>query len=263
VFAYSTLNMLRLNCRGRESQCNYFPFTMAMTIYDSGEYLNKNPTWHVEDSLWKAKQIIRMLGAHNLKPNTICEVGCGAGEILRSLQEMLPTQVELVGYEISPQAFELAKTRQNDRLQFYLGDIKDEQRHYDLTILMDVIEHLEDYYSFLRDIRDRGDRTILHIPLDMCVNHLIRAKPLADIRRAVGHIHSFTKESAFSVLDECGFQVVDHFYTTWAIDFPPRTWRRRLALIPRVVANSISPDFTARVLGGFSLLVLAAPKLQC
>jgi SAM-dependent methyltransferase len=231
-----------------------------MTIYDNGEYLSKNPTWHVEDSLWKAKQIARMLELHGLTPKTICEVGCGAGEILRSLQQMLPASAEFSGYEISPQAFELAKTRQNNRLRFYLGDITEDKGHFDLTILMDVIEHLEDYYSFLRNIRDRGDRTILHIPLDMCVNHLIRAKPLADIRRAVGHIHMFTKEGALSVLEECGFQVVDHFYTTWAIDFPPRTWRRRLARFPRVVANSISPDFTARVLGGFSLLVLAAPK---
>ena len=30
-------------------------------MYKSGEYLEKNPTWHVEESPWKARQIMRML----------------------------------------------------------------------------------------------------------------------------------------------------------------------------------------------------------
>ncbi|HVB75218.1 MAG TPA: hypothetical protein VNE38_16830 [Ktedonobacteraceae bacterium] len=39
-------------------------------VYTSGEYLEKNPTWHVEESPWKAKQIMRMLAqiALSLKP---------------------------------------------------------------------------------------------------------------------------------------------------------------------------------------------------
>jgi SAM-dependent methyltransferase len=232
---------------------------VSETIYESGEYLSKNPGWHAEHSEWKVRQIVRMLHAHKLKPRTVCEVGCGAGEILRCLQEQLPADCELTGYEISPQAFELARTRQNDRLKYHLGDVSADPRHFDLMLVMDVIEHLEDYYSFLRKVRDHGDRVIAHIPLDMCVNHLWRQRPLAELRSVVGHIHSFTKESALAAFRETGFQVVDHFYTTWAIEFPPRTWRRRLARYPRKIAYGISPDLTARVLGGFSLLVLAQP----
>jgi len=229
------------------------------TIYESGEYLSRNPGWHAEDSAWKVRQITRMLELHKLAPRTVCEVGCGAGEILRDLQQYLPSFSELTGYEVSPQAFELASSRRNDRLDYHLADFSEDQRHFDLMLVMDVIEHLEDYYSFLRKVRLRGDRLIAHIPLDMCVNNLLRATPLADLRRAVGHIHAFTKESALAVLQECGFRIVDCFYTTWAIEFPPRTWRRRVARYPRKIAYSMSPDLTARILGGFSLLVLAEP----
>jgi len=230
---------------------------MTETIYDTGEYLSKNPGWHVEDSAWKVAQIMRMLTAHQLSPRSVCEVGCGAGEILRCLQERLPADCEFTGYEVSPQAFALTETRQNDHLKYHLGDVSKDPRHFDLMLVMDVIEHLEDYYTFLRMVRSRGSRLIAHIPLDMCVNHLLRAKPLADLRRSVGHIHSFTKESALAVLEETGFRVVDHFYTAWSIEFPPRTWRRRLALYPRKIAYSMSPDLTARIFGGFSLLVFA------
>ena len=56
---------------------------MPKGIYTNGYYLEKNPTWHVEDSSWKAKNIIKMMKRNNIVPKTICEVGCGAGEILR------------------------------------------------------------------------------------------------------------------------------------------------------------------------------------
>jgi hypothetical protein len=58
---------------------------MSEEMYTQGEYLKKHPTWHVEDSPWKAEQIIKIMERNRLKPNSICEVGCGAGEILNQL----------------------------------------------------------------------------------------------------------------------------------------------------------------------------------
>src|SRR5713226_2405450 len=100
---------------------------MLEEMYTSGDYLVKKPTWHVEDSSWKAKQIIRMMTQNHIAPQTICEVGCGAGEILKQLQESMDNQCMFWGYDISPQAIELCKIRSNDRLQFKLADIKQEQ----------------------------------------------------------------------------------------------------------------------------------------
>jgi len=58
-------------------------------MYQNGEYLRKNPTWDVEDSPWKAAQILKMLLEHNIRPCSIGEVGCGAGEILINLQRVV------------------------------------------------------------------------------------------------------------------------------------------------------------------------------
>jgi tRNA G46 methylase TrmB len=55
-------------------------------IYTEGEYLKNNPTWDVEDAPWKADLIFRMMQKHQIDPKTICEIGCGSGEILRHLQ---------------------------------------------------------------------------------------------------------------------------------------------------------------------------------
>jgi len=46
-----------------------------------------------------------------------------------------------------------------------LGDItKVPQRFFDLILLTDVIEHLEDYFSFLRNIKERALYKIFQIP---------------------------------------------------------------------------------------------------
>ncbi|GEM_PF-5616831 len=80
-------------------------------IYETGEYLAATGnTWHSEDSLWKAAQILRIIRDNDIQPRNIAEVGCGAGQILVELskQEYLK-DCQFEGYDISPQAIDLCK----------------------------------------------------------------------------------------------------------------------------------------------------------
>ena len=62
------------------------------------------------------------------------------------------------GYEISPQAFGLSHRLSSETLQFKLADIRQEDdAHFDLMLLMDVIEHLEDYFGFLRELQPKAE----------------------------------------------------------------------------------------------------------
>ncbi len=74
----------------------------ANEIYLQGQYGIKNPTWHIQDSAWKAKQILKMMEKNQILPDSICEVGCGTGEVLHQLYLNLPTDLQFVGYEIAP-----------------------------------------------------------------------------------------------------------------------------------------------------------------
>lgn len=231
---------------------------MLEEIYTSGEYLEKNPQWRVEESPWKAEQVLRMLTRNHITPRTICEVGCGAGEILRQLQESMDSTCMFWGYDISPQALELSKSRANERLHFKLVDIRQEQgTFFDLILLMDVIEHLEDYFSFLRETRPRSQYKIFHIPLDLSVQTVLRSNALLKVRQSYGHVHYFTKEIALQTLRDVGYEVVDYFYTARAVELPSDEIPRKLLRLPRKLFFAVHPDLASRILGGFSLLILA------
>lgn len=226
----------------------------------SGDYLRRNPTWHVEDSPWKAAQITGMLARHRLEPRTVADIGCGAGVVLRELHRVMPPDVAFAGYEPSPHAFALCRELATDRLQFIQGALRDGTPAYDLVLLIDVIEHVEDLFGFLRDLRGRGRHTLFHIPLDLTAYRVLR-RGLMEKRRAIGHIHYFTKETALATLRETGYDVIRHAYTPYWRDLPAANDSLAARMVLRPVQRLLwrgSPDLAVTVLGGASLMVLAA-----
>ena len=230
-------------------------------LYTSSEYAALAPDWHVSESAWKARHIVAMLRKHQIEPQSICEIGCGAGEVLRQLQLSLSPTCAFVGYDIAPRAIELAAPRANERLRFVLGDLeqakRDAARPHDLTLALDVVEHLEDYFSFLRALRPLGKRVIFHFPLDLSAQTVLRPDGLLATRRAYGHLHYFTKEVILKLLQETGYTVLDWAYTPESLEQPSTELRRSLARLPRQVVYAINHDLAAHLLGGFRFIVLA------
>jgi SAM-dependent methyltransferase len=247
---------------------------MTKELYTSGEYLEKNPLWHADESPWKAKYVLQMMARNGIAPKTICDVGCGAGETLRLVHEAMKEKCVSYGYEISPMAFALCQSRANDGLHFKLADIRDEEgARFDLLLLMDVLEHLEDYFSFLREIRGKGVHKIIHIPLDISARTVLRGS-LSEFRAAYGHLHYFTKDVAIQMLKDAGYEVIDYLYT-WQSNSLEFVWNenkknprklvrrligfaaRQILAVPSRIFFAIHQDLAARVLGRWRLLVLA------
>jgi hypothetical protein len=159
-----------------------------------------------------------------------------------------------VGFEISPAAHELCLGRATAGLDFVLGDASGADERFDLMLLMDVIEHVEDPIGFLRRLRPRANRTILHIPLDLSVQSVLRRDRLMHARRSVGHLHYFTRETAVATVEDAGYAVRAAEITRVTVDLPVKSFKARVARLPRSV---LPPPFVARTLGGFSLLVTA------
>lgn len=226
-------------------------------IYLDGTYFSKNPTWDKEDSPWKAIQILKILTNNHIIPNKICEVGCGAGEILNQLSNKLNHETRFVGYDISPQAIELANLIENDKIEFRNKDIlKEPNENYDVLLVMDVVEHVEDYINFLRGLKEKGTFKVFHFPLDISVLTVLNSLPLLDTRKQVGHLHYFTKDITLAVLRDLGYEIIDYFYTDFSFVRPLNTLKIKLLLYLRKIGFLINKDLTVKLLGGYSLLIL-------
>ena len=230
--------------------------TKSSSIYTDGSYESTaGGSWHLEDSPFKAQWILEMLSRHpELKPRTVCEIGCGVGGILAELQKSMPADSDFIGYEISPKAHSMSRQFVNPRLQFVLGNAYDDDRFYDLVLVMDVVEHVENCFEFMRQAKAKGRMKIFHIPLDAHVSAILRGRNSWD---TVGHIHIFTKETVLKSMQYSGLKVIDWTMTTGAISLPDPGRRTRLANLIRRPLQKISPLACARLLGGNSMLVLA------
>lgn len=230
----------------------------ASAIYRDGTYLERNPSWHVEESPFKVRQIRRMLERQRLTPKTICDVGCGVGAVLSELQQYLPADCVCWGYDVSPEAIASCASRANQTLSFAVHDIRGEKadHFFDLLLLLDVFEHVEDYIGLLRDIRRKARYKLLHIPLDLSVQAVARKNGLLRRRDDHAHLHYFTKEIALRTLTDVGYELVDYFYTPRCIELGDRLVQK-VVRTPRKMSFAISPDLTVRFLGGYSLMVLA------
>jgi SAM-dependent methyltransferase len=230
--------------------------------YESGVYLSKNPTWDEEDSEWKAIQILKMFDRNHLAPKSIVDVGCGAGGILASLQATLP-EVEYSGYEIAPDARKFWDKYVEKKIKFKVEDfLKKQTDHFEVLLLLDVIEHIPNPFEFLSELSGRAEYYVFHIPLDLSAMSVVREHPLLLVRQKVGHIHYFTKGLALSLIQECGYQIMDWSYTGASFTAPQTTWKSWLARIPRRLIFGINRDLGVRLLGGDTLMVLAKVRKE-
>lgn len=230
---------------------------MPETGFLNGEYLQKIPQWHTEDSPWKAKGILQMLQRNRLTPRVVGEVGCGAGEVLRQLQLQMNPECLFWGYDISPQAIELSRSRENDQLRFFLADAANQpDARFDLLLVLDVLEHQENYFRFLRDIKPLAPYKLFHQVLDLSAHAVLQRDGLVKRRRELADLHFFTKDMVLQALAGEDYEILDWFYAPRSI-YRASNIRDVIRQVPRVLSFAIHQDFAVRLLGGYTLFVLA------
>jgi SAM-dependent methyltransferase len=220
------------------------------------DYAQHNPAWHAEDAEDKVADVFESIRRAHLHPRSICDVGCGAGNVLERLHRTLRTE-RAVGYDISRHAIGLASRHVAPGLRFVAGPVENDAEPFDLMLLLDVIEHVPEPVSFLVSLRDIAPTAILNIPLELCVLKVLSADSLARGRRTLGHVHYFNEGVARELLREAGYAVTDTWFS------PPGTgrvvedpWRRALRAAQRA-ATRTRPRLAARTIGGCSLMVVA------
>jgi SAM-dependent methyltransferase len=226
--------------------------------YEDGSYFEANPTLDCAHGPFKAREILKGLRRNNFDPKRILEIGCGSGAIISALCADLPDAVG-VGYDIASRHVEFARRYETDRLRYVHGDAMQDPGHYDLVVMCDVFEHVDDYLGFLRQARAKADLFAFHIPLEISVLAVLRPHTFDLTREDAGHLHIFNVNTALATLKHAGYRVVDYHYTPGALTNGATTWRNALANVPRAVVGAVSRGLAQQWLGGYSLMVLAQP----
>ena len=223
-------------------------------IYNDQTYLHNNPSWGEEDAHLKVGSITKLLKRNNISFNIALEAGCGSGEILVQLEKKFPDAERFYGYDISRDALSIASKKQTEKIRFLAGDIKSVTIRADLLLIIDVIEHIPDYFSFLDDIRNKADYTIFHIPLDMSVWSLFRENMLIESKQRVGHIHAFTEEFILDALRDRGFDIMDKMYTTPT--YTHHSLKQKITDGIRKIFFALNKKIASKTIGGYSIMVL-------
>jgi SAM-dependent methyltransferase len=169
--------------------------------YVDSEYLAANPGWHAEDAPWKARMIHQLWLRTGLpNPGTVAEIGCGSGRILAELQSRFPDSAVYDGFDIAPDAIRMAQKDARKSLSFHCEDLTQSTRTFDALLCIDVFEHVENPFEFLRTIRKLAPIVVFNIPLEMHVAGLLINHQLWT-RRHFGHLHYYTAAVAPTSVD--------------------------------------------------------------
>ncbi|MEO6916436.1 MAG: class I SAM-dependent methyltransferase [Chitinophagaceae bacterium] len=229
-------------------------------MYTGDEYLGKNPDYHLEDAGWKAGLILGMMNKNKVFPKGIADLGCGAGGVIKQMARVMSSSVCFYGYDISPKAIDLARQSANEKnVHFQTGNYFENPRQsVDLILVIDLLEHLDNFYLFLRELKLCGSKCIFHIPLDLSGRSILKPHILKQQRESVGHIHYFSREMVWWLLEDCGFVIRDWRFTKPVSDVTNRpTVMRSIKKFLRNISFRLNPDLSSKLWGDYSVLIFA------
>lgn len=187
--------------------------------YYMGKYRSQNPIAKMlTQGFFSA--IERLM--HQL-PNDyrILEVGCGPGESTRRILEMLDGQY----FEASE--FEQRLIDMHEKFGFPVPlsqesayEMHREDNEFDCVLLLEVLEHLEDYNTALAEIFRVARKTVIisvpREPLWRCLN-FARGKYWSDWGNTPGHINHWSRSSLIKLLEPHGKIVSVQSPIPWTI----------------------------------------------
>jgi SAM-dependent methyltransferase len=227
---------------------------MSINQYVDGSYFERHPTWDMEHAPLKAKYVKIMIDRHNMSCKKMLDVGCGNGAVLAELHKLMPT-CKMHGFDIFPQSISMGHSLFGNMIDLQCTNPFKQADIYDLALALDVIEHVENTFQFLAQLKEKATFKILHIPLEVNLRWLLTPGMYKGANKSNGHIHFFNQETAFILLEWSGYEVVDYILTPHSIELA-NNFRSKIALLPRKLLAIFDEELANKIFGGWSLLVL-------
>ena len=174
-------------------------------IYNDGSYLQNNPDAHVSDSFFKFTQLLPLLDtiASPEKDFCILDIGGGAG-VLGHLVSLYfhhrNLNVRTTAVDVSTSMLAMQKVNNPFITEIIAGDAATAfigGARFDLTLAIDVFEHMPDYHLALQAIQKGSKWLVCNMPIernlvDILRNICMRNRYYAEQTRSIGHLHFFS-----------------------------------------------------------------------
>jgi SAM-dependent methyltransferase len=247
-------------------------------LYLGDEYIAKNPSLHKEDSLWKVSKITPFIdifaAAIGKKEINLLDVGGGAGLILnavaRYIKEKHQIKVNKFALDLSPGMLELQK-KENPDLKKALNEninrtsLLDKQ--IDLTLMIDVLEHVLDPAKVLEELRRISAFVLFKVPLEnnlflRTLNLYKRGAQKKQSINTIGHVNFYNFRELKCQVEQHLGHVIDFSFTNVSdyllkSDDYKNQLGRKMKLVHTIASNmfKISPKLCSLFFTDFAMML--------
>jgi ubiquinone/menaquinone biosynthesis C-methylase UbiE len=132
--------------------------------------------------------------------STICEIGCGEGELLKILREYFP-HAEIFACDLSPNEIKKAKVNcKGLNIHFSVQDAQQlnyKDKQFDLLVACEVLEHIPEPNKTISEMQRIGKLAVVSMPIEPLwrVLNILRFKYLHDFGNTPGHLNHWSQRS--------------------------------------------------------------------
>jgi predicted TPR repeat methyltransferase len=160
------------------------------------QYLN-------EVKYWKNKYLFELVKDKEI--HSVCEIGCATGVLLAEFPSSTKAE-NRCGIDVSTDNIEIARVNYPG-INFFAGYFEDylsqtdARLKFDLIILSDILEHVEDDAGLLALAGKHADYVVLNLPLEKCGEFEGREYGLHDKH---GHLRAYDAKDASDMVARAG-----------------------------------------------------------
>jgi hypothetical protein len=162
---------------------------------------------------WKVRSMLKLI-PEGMTFSNVLEVGSAFGVILDKVSRQLNIS-DAFGLDIAKVNTDMGK-QLFPHLSFFTGTLENQdvkalaglgQKKFDLVVLCDIIEHIPDELTFMRQVHSIAKYALINLPLEKSFANRRRSYGVEDVS---GHLRSYNLKEGLNLLHQSGWEILNY-----------------------------------------------------